>query len=179
MRFAKIDKCDISAGTGCRVVLWIQGCSIHCKGCHNPELWDFSGGKEFTDAEIEEISTLMNRPFISGLSILGGEPLSPCNQKDLAAFVKLVKFRFPEKDIWIYSGYDLEDLLPGGGANTTSTSDILSHVDVAVLGPFIQEERDISTNNLWRGSRNQRVLDMPATLATNSKVYVKGIPNND
>ena len=179
MNYLKIYKDSISDGPGFRVSLYISGCRNHCPGCHNPESWNFNAGKLFDKQAIDEILDLCSKPYISGLTIAGGEPMEQENQAVLADLVNEVKFRYPAKAIWCYTGYELDDLFPGGKKNCKYTAKLLRNIDVLVVGPFILEQRDISDDNRWRGSRNQRVLDLPKTLETGKIIYLENIPNNE
>lgn len=178
MNYLKIYKQDVNAGTGLRVSIYVSGCRIHCPGCHNQETWDFDVGKEFTNDTINEIITALNSDYISGLTLLGGEPMEPENQEALRPLVVLVKKLFPKKTIWCYTGYEFKDFLKGGKRYTEDTDEILSCLDVMVVGPFKQKERNITKCNLWRGSSNQRVLTVPGSLLAGKPVPIKNIPNN-
>ena len=147
MNYSGIKKVDIANGPGVRVSLFVSGCRNHCRGCFNPETWDFSCGKPFTRETEDEILTALRPSWIQGLSILGGEPMEPDNQKALLPFIRRVKEEQPDKDIWTYTGYLLEDL---------GTSPLLSYVDVVVDGPFLLEEKEAGL--AFQGSRNQRIV---------------------
>ncbi len=165
MHYATIKPCDIANGPGVRVSLFVSGCTHHCPGCFNKETWDFAYGKPFT-AETEELLLTKLAPgFITGLTLLGGEPMEPVNQRALLPFVEKVRQRFPEKTIWCYTGYTLEsDLLAADGrARCEVTDSLLSLFDVLVDGRYVEALRDITL--LFRGSSNQRLLDVPASLA--------------
>lgn len=169
MNYAEIKSTDIANGPGVRVSLFVSGCTHHCKGCFNPETWDFQYGQPF-DADVEErILRDLDHPFIEGLSLLGGEPFEPQNSSVLAGFARRVKERFPEKTIWCYSGYRLEDDLltdrMGGGV---STKELLSCLDVLVDGEFVEEQKVLTLK--FRGSANQRLIDIPASLRTGTIV---------
>ena len=159
MNYAKIDPMSIVDGTGCRVSLFVSGCRNHCPGCFNQDTWDFDFGKEFTEVEENEILEGCNKEYISGLTILGGEPLEPENQKVIVELIKKFKEKFPKKTLWMYTGYVLDkDLLPGQRKYVEGvTGLILDSVDVLVDGPFILAERNLSLK--FRGSNNQRILD--------------------
>lgn len=159
MNYAKIDPMSIVDGTGCRVSLFVSGCRNHCPGCFNQDTWDFDFGKEFTEVEENEILEGCNKEYISGLTILGGEPLEPENQKVIVDLIKKFKEKFPKKTLWMYTGYVLDkDLLPGQRKYVEGvTGLILDSVDVLVDGPFILAERNLSLK--FRGSNNQRILD--------------------
>ena len=157
MNYAEIKNLDIANGPGLRVSLFVTGCTHHCKGCFNPESWDFNYGQPFTEATEEEIFTLLENEHIRGLSLLGGEPFEPANQVVLAPFLQKVKQRFPHKDIWCYSGYNFEqDMLTGNLGPWEITEQMLDCIDVLVDGEFVIELKD--PNLRFRGSSNQRVI---------------------
>ena len=174
MYYGEIKKNDIANGIGIRTTLFVSGCTHHCKGCFNPETWNFYYGKPFT-AETEQVLLESLKPYyVTGLTLLGGEPLDPRNQKALLPFLRRVKELFPKKNIWCYTGYTLEsDLLEETGrAYCETTDEILSLIDVLVDGPFVEELRDISL--LFRGSSNQRLIDLPNTLQQRNVVLWEG-----
>lgn len=147
MNYCGLNKNDIANGEGVRVSLFVSGCRNHCKGCHNPEAWDFSYGQPFTKETENEIIEALRPSWIQGLSVLGGEPCEEENQRVLIPFLRKMRFKMPDKDIWLFSGYTYEML---------RNDDILRYVDVLVDGPFLLEQRDISRP--FRGSRNQRII---------------------
>ncbi len=158
MRYSAIKYCDIANGTGVRTVLFVSGCRNHCKGCFQPETWDFEHGEPFTAAVEEEILASLAPGYISGLTLLGGDPFEPENQEALLPFLRRVRQEHPDKDIWAYTGYVLErDLAEGGRCHTAETDEMLSLIDVLVDGPYIEEQHDISLR--FRGSRNQRLIN--------------------
>lgn len=158
MNYAKIEPMSIVDGTGCRVSIFVSGCDIHCNGCFNSIAWDFNYGKKFTEIELNELITLCNKPYISGISILGGEPCSLNNQAEVLKILKNIKQACPGKNVWLFTGYVYEkDLLEGQRQNINGlTSSLLEMVDVLVDGPFILEQRDLTLK--FRGSSNQRLL---------------------
>ncbi|HBB43204.1 MAG TPA: anaerobic ribonucleoside-triphosphate reductase activating protein [Treponema sp.] len=158
MYYGEIKKTDIADGDGVRVSLFVSGCRIHCPGCFNEKTWDFLFGKPFTSETENEIIEALEKEYISGLTVLGGEPFEKENQKVLAPFLQRVRRLFPHKTIWCYTGYVYDrDLLPEDGARHCEyTADMLSCIDVLVDGPFILAQKDISLR--FRGSRNQRIL---------------------
>jgi len=160
MYYGEIKKLDIANGEGVRVSLFVSGCRIHCPGCFNSMTWDFCYGKEFTEAVENEILEALDKDYISGLTVLGGEPFEPENQKILTPFLRRVKEKFPNKNIWCYSGYiyETELIAPDGKSHTEFTEEMLSYIDVLVDGPFVLALKDISLN--FRGSCNQRILDL-------------------
>lgn len=164
MYYSTIKKWDIADGAGVRVTLFVSGCTNRCPGCFQPETWDFCYGQPFTSETEAEILQALEPSFIQGLTLLGGEPMEPENQTVLAGLLEQVKQRFPEKDIWCYTGFTYErDLVPGGCRYCSATDRILELVDILVDGRFVQEKRNLMLN--FRGSENQRIIDMPATLA--------------
>lgn len=156
MNYMKIDKVSISNGLGCRVVIWTSGCSLHCHGCHNPQTWDFDAGQPFDEKAKQLLFEQLNKPYIKGITISGGHPLDPNNFEDVLNLVKEVKFKFPTKDIWLYTGYLYEELY------YRDISRILLYVDVLVDGPYVEEQRDITL--AFRGSKNQRLINVQETL---------------
>ncbi len=158
MNYAAIKHCDIANGLGVRTTLFVSGCRNCCKGCFQPETWDFAYGEPFT-REVEDALIASLRPaYIRGLTLLGGDPMEPENQKALLPFLKRVRDQYPQKDIWAYTGYILDrDLIPGGACYTADTAALLSLFDVLVDGPFVEEEASITLQ--YRGSANQRLID--------------------
>ncbi len=162
MNYGTIKKTDIANGAGVRVSLFVSGCTHHCKGCFNSEAWSFDYGKPFTMKTEEELLEALSKSFIKGLTLLGGEPMEPENQRVLLPFVKRVKELYPEKDIWCYTGYDYEkDLLQESRARCECTTELLSYIDILVDGEFVEEYKDISLQ--FRGSSNQRIIDVKAS----------------
>lgn len=161
MNYGEIKKTDIANGEGVRVSLFVSGCRIHCKGCFNAMTWDFGFGSPFTANTEDEIIEALKPDYIAGLTVLGGEPFEPENQAVLAPFMEKVRKIYPNKTIWCYTGYVLEeDLLPETGRKHTEfTNRMLSCIETLVDGPFIQEEKDLSLQ--FRGSRNQRINKAP------------------
>ena len=155
MRYASIRKLDISNGEGVGIALFVQGCpSPHCKNCFNPETWDFNGGKEWTNEVEKKFFELANRSYIKRISLLGGECLAEENVKDVTVLAKKCKEKFPEKEIWLWSGYDFETHI--------SHLEITKYVDYIIDGKYIEELKDISLK--WRGSSNQRVISVQESL---------------
>lgn len=165
MKYAKIRKMDISNGEGVRVSLFVQGCSFHCKNCFNQETWDFNSGKEFTTAEIQKIIELANKDYIAGLSVLGGEPLHNNNVDEVFHIVATFKEKFPNKNIWLWTGFKFEDAI-----KDSKRKFILRNVDVLIDGQFEEDKKDLTLK--WRGSSNQRVIDCKKSLAEN-KIILK------
>ena len=163
MNYEKVDKCSVSNGAGVRTVLWVSGCDVHCHNCHNPQTWDFNSGIPFTDDSMQEILYDLSKPYIKGLTLSGGHPLDPHNAPKVLEIVKRVKMVFPNKDIWIYSGYVWEDII-----KDETLREIMRYTDVLVDGAYIDELRDISLQ--FRGSSNQRIIDVPKSLEQNKVI---------
>lgn len=149
MKYGRINKTDIANGDGVRVALWVSGCSRHCPGCFNPETWSYEYGEEFTGETFRELVTALDQSYISGLTILGGEPLDPLNVDMVTDIVRTLRFIFRDKTIWIYTGYDYEEV---------KDLEIMDFIDVLVDGRFIEEEKDISLR--FRGSKNQNIINL-------------------
>ena len=159
MNYGAIKKTDVADGIGVRVSLFVSGCRNHCLGCFQPETWNFDFGKPFTQETENEILKALEPSFISGFSLLGGEPFEPENQEVLAPFLEKIKKTYPKKDIWCWTGYILEkDLQEGGRKHTPFTDRMLACIDVLVDGPFIQEQRNLMLE--FRGSENQRIIKL-------------------
>ena len=159
MNYGNIKEWDIADGPGVRVSLFVSGCRHHCKGCFNKETWDFDYGMPYTKETEDEIIRLLAPSYIQGLTLLGGEPFEPENQKELAGLLKRVRETYPDKDIWCYTGYLYDvDLPEGGRVHTEVTEEMLSYIDVLVDGEFIEEEKDVTL--VFRGSRNQRIIEL-------------------
>lgn len=160
MYYGNIKKTDIADGDGVRVSLFVSGCRNCCRGCFQPETWDFKYGTEFTQETENQILEFLRPSYISGLTVLGGEPFEEENQRILAPFLRKVKETYPSKTIWCYTGYVLEkDLLPEDGRkHCEATGEMLKYIDILVDGPFIEEQKNISLK--FRGSENQRILKL-------------------
>lgn len=160
MKYANIKYYDISNGLGVRTSLFVSGCSHRCRGCFNEMAWDFNYGEDFTDATTDTVLKSIEPGYISGLTLLGGEPMEPVNQRALLPLLRRFRDRFPQKNIWCYTGYTYEsDLLsPDGKAHCEVTDEFLSYVDILVDGEFDQDLYDISLK--FRGSKNQRILQI-------------------
>ena len=168
---------DISNGENVGVALFVQGCHFHCYNCFNPNTWDFNGGKEWTKQKEKEFLELVNRPYIKRISLLGGEPLADENLDSILKLVNKINVLFPEKTIWIYTGYTFEQIMnpivtddfnPERDKLINNRKEIVKQCDVLIDGRYIDEQRDIKLK--WRGSRNQRVIDVQKSLKTNSIV---------
>ena len=165
MNYADIKKIDVANGEGVRVSVFVSGCNHHCKGCFNQCAWDFNYGKEFSEKEEQQIIEYMNHDYISGLSLLGGEPLEPKNQEGLLPLVKKVKEKFPDKNIWCYTGFDFEkDVVGKMAKNNETTRELLKYIDVIVDGKFEEDKRDLKLQ--FRGSSNQKIVDVKKSLQT-------------
>lgn len=163
MHYGQIKNCDIANGEGVRVTLFVSGCTNRCKGCFQPETWDFSYGNPFTEETEDQILEMLKPAYINGLTLLGGEPFEPENQRALLPFLRRVKQAFPEKTVWAFSGFTLEQLLSQAPhPRCEATDELLSMIDVLVDGKFILEQKNISLR--FRGSENQRLLDLKASL---------------
>lgn len=163
MNYMEIKNYDIANGPGVRVSLFVSGCTHHCKGCFNPESWDFEAGTPFTDETVNEIISYLKPDYIKGLTLLGGEPFEPNNQKALLPLVKKVKECYPNKNIWVYSGYLFDKQIQDVMAKKYDfTSEFIKCIDVLVDGEFHLEEKDLAI--VYRGSRNQRIIDVQKSL---------------
>lgn len=171
MNYADIRPIDVANGPGIRVSLFVSGCPHHCVECFNPETWDFAYGSPFGEAQIEEILAALDKPYIHGLSLLGGEPFAPENQSAVLDLVRRVRAAFPQKDIWCYTGYLYENLLAGEIGPLSRP--LLETLDVLVDGPFILARKNLSIR--FRGSDNQRLIDVPASLKAGAICLWDGI----
>ena len=167
MNYAEIKYCDIANGEGVRTTLFVSGCRHRCKNCFQPETWSFSYGEELDDEVAKKIIASLDGPFVDGLTLLGGEPMEPENQQALLPFLREVKQTYPKKTVWCYTGDIFEDLMNSDSErHTGATEELMSLIDILVDGPYIEAEHDITLR--FRGSRNQRIIDVPATLASGS-----------
>ena len=162
MRYNKIRKMDISNGPGVRVSIFMQGCHFHCKECFNPETWNFEGGKEYTDETINRVLELCSNDYIVGLSILGGDPMHPKNIEGTTKLAKAFKEKFPEKNLWIWTGFLFEDI---------KNNEVFNYVDTLVDGQFKTELFDPRLK--WKGSSNQRVIDVKESLKKNKVILIE------
>ncbi len=169
MNYSAIKNYDIANGLGVRVTLFVSGCTHHCEGCFNEETWSFSSGKPFTKETEDEIIKLLSPDYIKGLTLLGGEPMEKVNQAALYPFVKRVKEAYPDKNIWCYSGYTLDEITKGR-AHTDVTDALLGFIDVLVDGEFKKELYSVALK--FRGSSNQRVIDLKETLKQGKTVLL-------
>jgi anaerobic ribonucleoside-triphosphate reductase activating protein len=162
MNYATIKNCDIANGPGVRVSLFVSGCTHRCKGCFNEVAWDFNYGEPFTEETINTILTMLRPAYVRGLTLLGGEPFEPQNQGAVVQLLRRIKREMPEKSIWAFSGYLFDkDILSG---RLGDCSEYLSYLDVLVDGPFVEAKKNLSLR--FRGSENQRLIDVPASLAS-------------
>lgn len=169
MKYATIKEIDVANGPGIRVSLFVSGCTHHCKGCFNPETWNFNYGDDFTPEVEERILEAMKPAYIKGFSLLGGEPFEPQNQEALLPFLRRVKAAYPNKTIWCYSGYDFEkDMLTGNLGPWEVTHEMLTLIDVLVDGEFVLEKKN--PNLRFRGSENQRVIRVADSLNSDTVV---------
>ena len=166
MYYGELKKCDIANGIGVRVTLFVSGCTNRCPGCFQPQTWDFRYGKPFTDETKEEIFAELDKSYVDGLTLLGGEPFEPENQRTLLPLLREVRQKYPGKTVWCFTGVRLDDelLCQGSHPHCEATDDMLACIDVLVDGRFREELKDISLQ--FRGSRNQRIIDMNQTRRT-------------
>mgnify|MGYP002770858559 FL=1 len=167
MNYLGISKCSIADGSGVRVVLWVSGCNVHCQGCQNPDSWDFNAGNVFDEAAKERLFEALNHSWVKGLTLSGGHPLEYNNLPYIYDLIKEIKEKFPDKDIWLYTGYTLRDsdfdtTIDVGWDSGLLSNYILAMCDVVIDGPYVESLRDISLK--FRGSSNQRLIDVKKTL---------------
>ena len=162
MRYNLIRKMDISNGPGVRVSIFMQGCAFHCKNCFNPNTWDFNAGQEFNQKTIDEVLDLCKEGHIKGLSILGGEPMHPNNIEGTTKLAKAFKEKYPDKSIWAWSGFKFDEGL--------KDKEVMNYIDVLVDGQYKDELHDFTLK--WRGSSNQRVIDVQESLKENKVVTI-------
>ena len=169
MTYAEIKNCDIANGPGVRISLFVSGCTHHCPGCFNSEAWDFDYGQPFTQQTIDRILEMLKPDYIRGLTLLGGEPFEPENQGAVVELLRQIKEKYPHKSIWAFSGYLFDrDILSGRLGPWEITREFLSYLDVLVDGPFVEAKKNLGLR--FRGSENQRIIDVPASLAANQVV---------
>lgn len=172
MNYCNIKNCDIADGPGVRVTLFVSGCTNHCKGCFQPETWDFDYGEPFTEDTENTLIKLLEPHYIAGLTLLGGDPFEPSNQRSLLPFVKRVRETYPKKNIWAYTGFTFEELTKDGShPRCEVTDELLGLVDVLVDGRFVEEKKNLRLR--FRGSSNQRIIDLKATLASGKIVLAE------
>lgn len=163
MNYVKIKNLDIANGPGVRVSLFVSGCNHHCPGCFNKVAWDFDYGSPFTEETEQSILNMLNPNYISGLTLLGGEPMDPRNQEAMVSFLRKVRHQYPGKSIWAFSGYTFDRLVSGDVGNLETVKEYLSYLDVLVDGPFVESKKNPSLR--FRGSENQRLIDIPKTMS--------------
>ena len=170
MNYAAIKKVDIANGTGVRVSLFVSGCTHRCEGCFNAEAWDFNYGKPFTEETVAEIMTALKPSHIAGLTLLGGEPLEPCNQRELIKLLREFKAQYPQKNIWCFSGYTFETdiLAKDGKAHCEVTDELVSMLDILVDGRFELDKKNLLLK--FRGSENQRIIEVQESLRSGETV---------
>ncbi|HIS59993.1 MAG TPA: anaerobic ribonucleoside-triphosphate reductase activating protein [Candidatus Faecousia faecipullorum] len=166
MNYAAIKNCDIANGPGVRVSLFVSGCTHHCPGCFNEVAWDFDYGVPFTEEVMDKIVDMMRPDYIKGLTLLGGEPFEPQNQQGIVQLLRKVKAQLPQKSIWAFSGYLFDKDITSGRLG--DTREYLSYLDVLVDGPFVEARKNLSLR--FRGSENQRLIDVPASLESGKVV---------
>ena len=169
MNYAELKACDIANGPGVRVSLFVSGCTHRCKGCFNEVAWDFHYGEPFTQETVDSILQMLEPAFVKGLTLLGGEPFEPQNQGPIVELLRQVKAKYPDKSIWAFSGYLFDrDILPGKLGDPGTTREYLSYLDVLVDGPFVESKKNLSLR--FRGSENQRLIDVQKSLESGSVV---------
>ena len=161
MNYGAIKKCDIANGGGVRTVLFVSGCTHHCKGCFQPETWNFDYGERYTKETEDEIIESLRPDYVDGITLLGGEPFEPENQRELVKLLRRIKKELPQKTVWSFSGFTYEELTGDSRAVCEVTNEMLSMLDVLVDGEFVEAKRNISLR--FRGSENQRLIDMNKT----------------
>lgn len=169
MNIAGIKSVDIADGVGVRVSLFVSGCTHHCKGCFNPDTWDFAYGEPYSQETEDKLIEMLRPDYIRGLTLLGGEPFEPSNQEVLVGLLRRVRAELPQKDIWSYSGYTFEELTGESRARCAFTDEMLSMIDVLVDGEFVLAQRSLMLR--FRGSENQRLLDLPKSLEAGKPVF--------
>lgn len=175
MRYSSMRNIDISNGEGVGVSLFVQGCPFHCFGCFNSDTWDFNGGREWTEKTKDKFMKLINRPYIKRISFLGGECLAEQNLDEILSLIKQIRISYPEKTIWLYTGYSYQKIFRGEsscisqeGLNNFKRREIIKLCDVVVDGEYIDEQKDLTLK--WKGSKNQHVIDVKQSLAQNKMV---------
>ncbi len=173
MNYADIKQFDVANGIGVRVSLFVSGCTHHCKECFNKEAWDFQYGKPFTEREIDKIIEYLKPDYVSGLSLLGGEPMEPSNQEGLLPLMRRVHEEYPDKNVWCYSGYLFDKDIVGRMCKKSDvTRELLSYIDILVDGEFIVKQKNLKVN--FRGSDNQRIIDVKKSLAAGEVIHWEG-----
>ena len=174
MNYAAIKKFDIANGPGVRVSLFVSGCRHKCKNCFNSEAWDFDYGEKFTEETLDELLEAVSLDYIEGFSLLGGEPFEPENQDGVLKILKTIKEKYPQKTVWCYTGFLYDNqLLAGKVGNPDTVKEILSYIDVVVDGKFVEELKSLDL--LFRGSSNQRIIDVKKSLEKNEVIWLEGV----
>lgn len=173
MNYCLLRNCDVANGPGMRVTLFVSGCTNHCPGCFQPETWDFDYGEPFTEETQAHILELLGAEYISGLTLLGGDPFEPSNQRALLPLLRAVKARYPKKTVWAYTGFLLDAELQTDGSHPRCevTDELLTYLDVLVDGRFVEAKKDVRLK--FKGSANQRIIDVPKTLAAGQVVLAE------
>jgi len=178
LHYATIKNCDIANGPGVRVSLFVSGCTHRCKGCFNEVAWDFEYGQPFTQETIDYILSLLAPSYVKGLTLLGGEPFEPQNQGPIVELLRQIKGKYPEKSIWAFSGYLFDkDILSWRLGPQEITQEYLSYLDVLVDGPFVESKKDLMLR--FRGSSNQRIIDVPQSLQKGTVVLWEDWQGNE
>lgn len=172
MNYSTIKWTDIANGSGVRISLFVSGCPHHCPGCFNEETWDYENGVPYTPEIEQQLLYKLGASYLQGFSLLGGEPLCPPNQSAIASLLKKIRQRYPQKDVWCYTGYLLEEVVPqfGGTVLGDYASEILPYIDILVDGKFLQQKKNL--NLFFRGSENQRLLDLQSSLTSRRPVII-------
>ena len=173
MNYATIKYNDIANGPGVRTSLFVSGCRHHCKNCFNEIAWDFNYGEKFNQTIIDNILASLKPDYVAGLSILGGEPFEPENQNGLIELLKQTKEKYPEKEVWCYSGFTMEQLIDENSQNYQQNIEMLNYIDVLVDGRFVEELKDLAL--IFRGSSNQRIIDVKKTLEARNVIWLDGV----
>lgn len=177
MNYATIKNCDIANGPGVRVSLFVSGCTHRCKGCFNEVAWDFDYGQPFTQDTVRQILELLKPDYVQGLTLLGGEPFDPKNQSAVVDLLRQVRENYPGKSIWAFSGYLFEQLLAGQVGDPALVKEYFGYLDVLVDGPFVEAKKNLSLR--FRGSENQRLIDVPASLVQGTVVLWQDWQGNE
>ena len=168
MYYGNIKKLDVANGEGIRTTLFVSGCRNHCERCFQPETWAFDYGKPFTEETVQALLDSLKPSYVNGITLLGGEPFEPENQRELVKLLRRVRAEYPNKNVWAYSGYTLEELRGEGHPRCEVTEEMLSMIDVLVDGRFVEALKDIALK--FRGSSNQRIIDVKKSLETGEAV---------
>ena len=176
MNYLQIEKTSVANGPGVRVVLWVSGCKLYCKGCQNPESWNFCAGQLFNADSKQELFDALGKPYISGITFSGGHPLENNNVEEIYLLIKEIREQFPTKNVWLYTGYTWEYIFPNTcldmfNANNLYRQEAVKMCDVVVDGPYIEEQRDITLK--FRGSKNQRLIDVKESIKQNQIITIQ------